>query len=155
MAHKSNKRGPIPIYADAVKIQHRIMMMLNSDIARKYRFTVVAELLRMSIRLMEEVDLMNMMHGQQRQQATLKVAALVRTIANTFGNMVALHAVTRAQEADMALLVESVESQARAMWWECQRIQNGNHNGNKEMSQGASPPRKDGQNPAGRTGLAE
>lgn len=44
MAHNSNKRGPIPIYADAVKIQHRIMMMLNSDIARKYRFTLAEQL---------------------------------------------------------------------------------------------------------------
>ena len=141
MAHKSKKKGPIPIYSDAVKIQHRVMMMLNSDIAKKFRFTVVDELLRLSTRLMEETDLMNMMRGEPRLQATLRVAALVRTIANTFGNMVMLHAVTRAQEADMALLVESVESQARAMWWECHHALNGDKNGSGETTRKPSPPR--------------
>lgn len=152
MAHKSNRRGPIPIYADAVKIQRQIMLLLSSDIARKYRFTVVEELLRLSIRLMEEIDMMNMLHGAERQQATLKVGALVRTIANTFGNLVSLNAATRSQESDMALLVESIESQARAMWWECHHAQNVyDNNGNKGVrgQQGPSPPRKNGQNPTG------
>ncbi|MBQ6055334.1 MAG: hypothetical protein IJL28_08555 [Prevotella sp.] len=121
--NKRKSRGPVPIYADAVKLQFRLMDMLTADIAKKYRFTVVEELFKRSTRLLEDVDMMNMLRGAERQRATLTVAAQVRTIQTTVGNLARCRAITVSQEADLALLVESLENQARALWWECQRQQ--------------------------------
>ena len=121
--NKRKSRGPVPIYTEAVRLQYRLMGMLTADIAKKFRFTVVEELFKRSTRLLEDVDMMNMLRGAERQRATLSVAAQVRTIQTTVGNLARCSAITVSQEADLAILVESLESQARALWWECQRQQ--------------------------------
>lgn len=111
----------MPIYTDAVKLQFLLMGMLTADIAKKFRFTVVEELFKRCTRLIEDVDMMNMLRGAERQRYTLIVAAQVRTIQTTVGNLARCGAITISKEAELALLVESLETQARALWWECQR----------------------------------
>ena len=120
MAKKDQKgrHDPIKIYADAVKLQNVMMRLLVTDTARAYRYTVVEELFRMSTRLVETVDMMNMLHGQERLRSLLEVGALVRTVQTTVGNLVVVRAINTSIEADIALLIEALESQARSMWWE-------------------------------------
>ena len=120
MAKKDQKgrRDPIKIYADAVKLQNVMMRLLVTDTARAYRYTVVEELFRMSTRLVETVDMMNMLHGQERLRSLLEVGALVRTVQTTVGNLVVVRAINTSLEADIALIIEALESQARSMWWE-------------------------------------
>ena len=120
MAKKDQKgrRDPIKIYADAVKLQNVMMRLLVTDTARAYRYTVVEELFRMSTRLVETVDMMNMLHGQERLRSLLEVGALVRTVQTTVGNLVVVRAINTSIEADIALIIEALESQARSMWWE-------------------------------------
>ena len=120
MAKRSQqgRKDPIKIYADAVKLQNAMMRLLVSDTARAYRYTVVEELFRMSTRLVETVDMMNMLHGQERLRSLLEVGALVRTVQTTVGNLVVMHAIHTSIEADIALIIEALESQARSMWWE-------------------------------------
>lgn len=118
---KNNQKGhsnPIRIYADAVKLQNVMMRLLVTDTARAYRYTVVEELFRLSTRLIETVDMMNMLHGQERLRSLLEVGALVRTVQTTVGNLVVMRAISTSIEADIALIVEALESQARSMWWE-------------------------------------
>ena len=88
MAKKEQKgrHDPIKIYADAVKLQNVMMRLLVSSTARAYRYTVVEELFRMSVRLIETVDMMNMLHGQERLRSLLEIGALVRTVQTTVGN---------------------------------------------------------------------
>ena len=120
MAKKDQKgrHDPIKIYADAVKLQNVMMRLLVTDTARAYRYTVVEELFRMSTRLVETVDMMNMLHGQERLRSLLEVGALVRTVQTTVGNLVVVRAINTSLEADIALIIEALESQARSMWWE-------------------------------------
>ncbi|MBP3788154.1 MAG: hypothetical protein J6I52_00865 [Prevotella sp.] len=120
MAKKDQKgrHDPIKIYADAVKLQNVMMRLLVTDTARAYRYTVVEELFRMSTRLVETVDMMNMLHGQERLRSLLEVGALVRTVQTTVGNLVVVRAINTSIEADIALIIEALESQARSMWWE-------------------------------------
>lgn len=120
MANKNDKgrKDPIKIYAEATKLQNAMMKLLVADTARAYRYTVVEELFKMSTRLIETVDMMNMLHGQERLRSLLEVGALVRTVQTTVGNLVVLHAIRTSNEADIALIVEAIESQARSMWWE-------------------------------------
>ena len=120
MAKKDQKgrHDPIKIYADAVKLQNVMMRLLVTDTARAYRSTVVEELFRMSTRLVETVDMMNMLHGQERLRSLLEVGALVRTVQTTVGNLVVVRAINTSIEADIALIIEALESQARSMWWE-------------------------------------
>ena len=120
MAKKDQKgrHDPIKIYTDAVKLQNVMMRLLVTDTARAYRYTVVEELFRMSTRLVETVDMMNMLHGQERLRSLLEVGALVRTVQTTVGNLVVMRAINTSIEADIALIIEALESQARSMWWE-------------------------------------
>ena len=120
MAKKDQKgrHDPIKVYADAVKLQNVMMRLLVTDTARAYRYTVVEELFRMSTRLVETVDMMNMLHGQERLRSLLEVGALVRTVQTTVGNLVVMRAINTSIEADIALIIEALESQARSMWWE-------------------------------------
>ena len=120
MAKKDQKgrHDPIKIYADAVKLQNVMMRLLVTDTARAYRYTVVEELFRMSTRLVETVDMMNMLHGQERLRSLLEVGALVRTVQTTVDNLVVMRAINTSIEADIALIIEALESQARSMWWE-------------------------------------
>ena len=120
MAKKEQKgrHDPIKIYADAVTLQNVMMRLLVSSTARAYRYTVVEELFRMSVRLIETVDMMNMLHGQERLRSLLEIGALVRTVQTTVGNLVVQHAITTSFEGEIALLIEALESQARSMWWE-------------------------------------
>jgi len=116
--HKSG--GIERIYAKCVQLQQRSMSLLNSkdDIARKYRYTVVPELIEMSTRLVELADLMQFDFGQARMQRAQRIAALVRTYATTAGNLREMHALSSGQEGDIAILVEAIETEAKAHWWE-------------------------------------
>lgn len=123
---------PTRIYAKSVQLQHLTMRILvsNSEMSRKFRYTVVPELLKMATRLMEQADLLELDFGEQRMNRAKQIAALVRTYATTVGNLRLLDGLSPGTEGDIALLVEAIESEAKAAWWESH---------NKEIGQSRNP----------------
>lgn len=140
-SHQGEKKpGEIArIYAKAVQLQNLSMRLLNAknDVARKYRYTVIPELIQMSTRMVEQTDLLQLDHGEQRMNRAAQIAALVRTYATTAGNLRIMGGLTDAQEADMAMLVEAIETEAKAQWWESR---NKLRKKSSPESQGAEPP---------------
>ena len=94
------------------------ILVSNSEMSRKFRYTVVPELLKMATRLMEQADLLELDFGEQRMNRAKQIAALVRTYATTAGNLRLLDGLSPGTEGDIALLVEAIESEAKAAWWE-------------------------------------
>ena len=136
---RKNAGDPVRIYAAAVQLQNLSMRLLDpyTAVARKYRFTVMPELLRMATRLLELTDLMNSAFGDERMAYAMKVGSLVRTYATTVGNLVDLKAISNAREADVAVLVEAIETEAKTVWWESHNRQQGNKNHSQPESVGA------------------
>lgn len=140
LRQERRKPGEIArIYAKAVQLQNLSMRLLNAknEVARKYRYTVIPQLIDMATRMVEQTDLMQLDYGNQRMERAKQVAALVRTYATTAGNLRLMDGLTDAQEADVAMLVEAIETEAKAQWWECHNKLKKKH---PPESQGIEPP---------------
>ena len=115
----------VRIYAKAVQLQNLTMELLNckTQIARKYRYTVIPELMQMATRMVEMADLIQLDYGQQRMERAKQIAAVVRTYATTVGNLRLMNGLTSTQETQVAILVEAIETEAKAKWWESKNKQ--------------------------------
>ena len=109
------------IYCKAVQLQNFSLRLLSPEreIARKYRFTAIDDLLKMSTHLIENADLLTLEYGKERMDRAKHVAVLARTYATTIGNLVNLRVLTPVEEADAAVIIAELEGEAKAIWWEC------------------------------------
>lgn len=109
------------IYCKAAQLQNFSLRLLSpqTEIARKYRFTVLADLLKLSTRILELTDLLSLDYGKERMDRAKHVAVLARTYATTIGNLANLHVVSATEEADAAVIIAELEGESKALWWEC------------------------------------
>ncbi len=120
-----NAGDPPRIYAKAVQLQYLTMQLLDgkAEMARKYRYTILPELLRLSMRMVYLADMLQTDYGQERMQRASKIAALVRTYGTSVGLLAMQKGITASQEAQVAILVEAIETEAKAHWWESRNKQ--------------------------------
>lgn len=111
------------IYGKAVQLQNFSMRLLSPELekAKKYRFTVLAELLKLSTRLVEQTDMLEFDFGKERMKRAKQIAVLARTYATTIGNLRVLNGgvISAAEEADAAVIIAALEGEAKAAWWKC------------------------------------
>lgn len=105
------------IYLTAVNLMARIAD-LEPHLPRTYKFTLGRMMLDWSAQLVYRIDRMMMMRGDKRE-ALEDIAATVRTIAAMFKKLVENNAfplVSKVTEAEMVLMFQDIEEQARALW---------------------------------------
>ena len=112
---------PPYIYCKAVQLQNFSLRLQSPEreIAKKYRFTAIDDLLKLSNRLIEFTDLLTLEYGKERMDRAKHVAVLARTYASTIGNLVNLHVLSATEEADAAVIIAEIEGEAKTIWWEC------------------------------------
>ena len=105
------------IYLTAVNLMARIAD-LEPHLPRTYKFTLGRMMLDWSAQLVYRIDRMMMMRGDKRE-ALEDIAATVRTIAAMFKKLVennAYPSVSKISEAEIVLMLQDIEEQARALW---------------------------------------
>lgn len=122
-ARKISKNDKIPMYLDAVRLMDRLAQM-EPNIPRNYRFTLGRLMLDWSAQLVYKTDRMSM--RRDKLEALEDIAATLRTVEAMFYTLIRNRALPKespVNEDAVALLFESIERQARALWRRCSEQQ--------------------------------
>ncbi|MBQ3313991.1 MAG: hypothetical protein IJL28_10560 [Prevotella sp.] len=116
MTKGRDKNLKFKIYLDAVSLLEKLSKM-EPHLTRVYKFTLGRLMMDWAAQLVYKIDRMNMMHD--KLDAIEDIAATVRTIESLFYILIRCHALPKespVNEDAAALLFESIEAQARALW---------------------------------------
>jgi hypothetical protein len=116
MTKGRDKNLKFKIYLDAVQLLEKLSKM-EPHITRVYKFTLGRLMMDWAAQLVYKIDRMNMMHD--KLEAIEDIAATLRTVESLFYILIRCHALPKespVNEDAAALLFESIEAQARALW---------------------------------------
>ena len=111
----------IPIYSDAVKLLQQMADVTSHHVRREYRYTICDEMIRTCMRLIYEIDMMNM--SRDKRAGAERVAALARTLQSGCYALYQLRALSDGPIATMAPFISSIIAQAVGIWKDAVRTQ--------------------------------